>query len=113
MNSTGKAIPAGTPGVAAIDVSQVAALARLQLAEEELADLQQDMQRIVGYVAQLGELDLTGIEPMAHAAGLRNVWREDVAGDSFPRAAMLANAPATLREELVKVPPVLPGEDEG
>ena len=41
---------------------------------------------------------------------LTNVWREDRAGESFPRAEMLANAPALEDDTLIKVPQVLPGE---
>ncbi len=96
-----------------IDVAYVAALARLELGADDCVRLQRDMEKIVGYVAQLGRLDVAGVEPMAHAAALTNAWREDLAGDSFPREAMLANAPATVDSELVKVPPVLPGEEEG
>ena len=96
----------------AIDVAYVAALARVQLGADDRARLQRDMERIVAYVAQLGELELDGIEPTAHAAPLGNVWREDEPGESFPRDAMLANAPATVDGALIRVPPVLPGEDE-
>jgi aspartyl-tRNA(Asn)/glutamyl-tRNA(Gln) amidotransferase subunit C len=96
-----------------IDVAYVAALARLELGADDCARLQRDMAKIVGYVAQLGQLDVVGVEPMAHAAALTNVWRDDVAGASFPREAMLANAPATVDGELIMVPPVMPGEEEG
>jgi len=40
-----------------------------------------------------------------------NVLRDDRAGTSFAREAMLANAPATIDNELIKVPQVLPGEE--
>ena len=53
---------------------------------------------------------MTGIEPTAHAAKLSNVWREDVPGESYAREDMLANAPAVIQGELIKVPQVLPGE---
>ena len=65
---------------------------------------------IVAYIAELGELDLTGVEPTAHAAPLSNVWREDVAGEPFGRERMLANAPALMNGDLIRVPQVLPGE---
>jgi aspartyl-tRNA(Asn)/glutamyl-tRNA(Gln) amidotransferase subunit C len=68
------------------------------------------MDGILAYIEQLEELDVSGIEPTAHATLLTNVVREDVAGESFPRETMLANAPADVNEELIKVGQVLPGE---
>ena len=95
---------------AAIDVKYVAELARISLADDAVEKLQRDMQNIVDYIEQLSELDVSNIEPTAHAAALTNVLREDVAQESYPRETMLANAPAVLNGELVKVPQVLPGE---
>ncbi len=93
-----------------IDVKYVAELARIELAPEAVEKLQRDMQGIVSYIEQLNELDVSGIEPTAHAAALTNVERDDVAKTPFPREKMLANAPAVLNGETIKVPQVLPGE---
>ncbi|MFA7231029.1 MAG: Asp-tRNA(Asn)/Glu-tRNA(Gln) amidotransferase subunit GatC [Victivallaceae bacterium] len=93
-----------------IDVSYVAGLARLEIEPAAMKRLQQDMEAIVDYIEQLKELDVEGIEPTAHAMPLANVWREDVAGETFKRETMLANAPGTVDDELLKVPQVLPGE---
>lgn len=93
-----------------IDVGYVASLARLEIAPEKKEKLQKDMNEILAYIEQLEELDVSGIEPTAHAALLTNVVREDVAGKSYPRDVMLANAPAEVDEELIKVAQVLPGE---
>jgi len=68
------------------------------------------MEQIVGYVEMLAELDVSGIEPTAHAVARTNVLRDDVPAEPFPRDAMLANAPDLIEGELVKVPQVLPGE---
>ncbi len=93
-----------------IDVEYVAKLARLDIAPEDCERLQRDLSAIVDYIAELNELDVSGVEPTAHAVPLANVWREDVAGNSFPREAMLANAPAVVNGETIRVPQVLPGE---
>jgi len=93
-----------------IDVGYVAGLARLKLDPETKVKLQKDMEGILAYIEQLEELDVSGIEPTAHAALLTDVVREDVAEESFPRDVMLANAPAKVDEELIKVAQVLPGE---
>ena len=94
-----------------IDVAHIANLARLQLSPEAAGKLAREMESIVGYVEMLSELDVSGIEPTAHAVPRSNVIRDDVAGEPFPREAMLANAPATVDQELVRVPQVL--ADEG
>ena len=93
-----------------IDIKYVAALARLEIRPEQAERLQNDLQNIVEYINELGELDLTGVEPTAHAAALSNVWREDEAGTPFDRDRMLANAPALMNGDLIRVPQVLPGQ---
>lgn len=93
-----------------IDIQYVATLARLDIAPEARERLQRDLSAIVDYIAELSELDVSGVEPTAHAVPLTNVWREDVAGESYPRDTMLANAPATVHGETIRVPQVLPGE---
>ena len=93
-----------------IDVAHIAALARLKLSPEAAGKLAGEMASIVGYVEMLSELDVSGIEPTAHAVPRSNVIRDDVPGTSFPHDLMLANAPATVDQELVKVPQVLAEE---
>ena len=95
-----------------IDIKYVADLARLELSPEQAEKLQGDLARVVEYIAELGEVDVTGVEPTAHAAQLTNVWREDEHKPSFPRDVMLANAPGVIHGELIKVPRVLPSEEE-
>jgi aspartyl-tRNA(Asn)/glutamyl-tRNA(Gln) amidotransferase subunit C len=75
------------------DIEKVALLARLELAEDELARMTTELAQIVGYVDQLGEVNTDGIEPMAHAIEVKNVFREDVVTESLPRDEALANAP--------------------
>ena len=82
---------------AGMDVRKVAELAHLDL-NDALADRLQS------------ELDVTGIEPTAHAVERVNVLAEDQSSAPFKREVMLANAPETINGELVKVPQVLPGE---
>ncbi len=95
-----------------IDVRRVAELARLSLDESAIPKLQTDMEAILDYVNLLAELDVSGVEPMAHAVPLENVWRQDVDAVPFDRADMLANAPAVANESLIRMPRVLPGEEE-
>ena len=89
------------------DVAKIAQLARLDLKDEEKKQLHLDMENIVGYIDMLSELNVDKIEPTAHAVPLTNICREDSAKDSFPREAMLANAPDLLDDELIKVHQVI------
>ena len=75
------------------DVEKVALLARLQLTEAELGTMTEQLAQIVGYVDQLAEVDTEGVEPMAHAIELHNVFRGDSVTPSLPREEALANAP--------------------
>ena len=88
------------------DVEKVSLLARLMLTEEELDTMTDQLSQIVQYVEQLGELDTTGIEPMAHAVDVRNVFRSDDVRPSLNREAALQNAPKR-DDECYRVPAVL------
>ena len=94
-----------------INIKYIAELSRLELSDEQSAKLQQEMERIVGYIDELKELNVDGVEPTAHAAPLSNVWREDEVKDSYPRSEMFANAPGVINENLIKLPRVLPQEE--
>jgi aspartyl-tRNA(Asn)/glutamyl-tRNA(Gln) amidotransferase subunit C len=88
------------------DVLKVSLLARLRLTDEELDRMTTQLQQIVGYVEQLGELNTDGVEPMAHAVELTNVFGADELRPSLDRAAALANAPKH-DGECYRVPAVL------
>ena len=75
------------------DFEKVALLARLQLSEAELDTMTGQLAQIVGYVDQLSEVDTEGVEPMAHAVEVANVFVEDIVEPSLPREQALANAP--------------------
>ena len=88
------------------EVEKVALLSRLQLSEAELEMMTSQLDQILGYIEQLQELDTEGVEPMAHAMEMRNVFRQDEPRPSLPREQALANAPAH-DDECYKVPAVL------
>lgn len=75
------------------DVEKVALLARLRLSATELDKLTSELAQIVTYVDHLAEVNTEGVEPMAHAVEVRNVFRADQVLPSLPREAVLANAP--------------------
>jgi aspartyl-tRNA(Asn)/glutamyl-tRNA(Gln) amidotransferase subunit C len=93
-------------GLTADDVAKVALLARLRLSSEELAVFTGQLNQIVEYVAQLQELDVSGVEPLAHGVEIHNVFRDDVVKPSLDREAALANAPKRNDQSFL-VPAVL------
>lgn len=75
------------------DVEKVSLLGRLLLSQPELDLMTAQLGQIVGYMELLAELNTDGVEPMAHAVELANVFRDDAVRPSLDRAAALANAP--------------------
>ena len=80
--------------ITADHVRRVAELARLDLAPGEEGRLTGQLNAILEYMDQLGEVDTTGIEPTSHVLPLTNVMREDLVHECLSNAAALANAPA-------------------
>jgi aspartyl-tRNA(Asn)/glutamyl-tRNA(Gln) amidotransferase subunit C len=78
------------------NVKYVAHLARLALTPEEETKFQAQLGNILGYVAKLDELDVSNVEPTAHAVPMVNVTRADAARPSLPHADAMRNAPAQL-----------------
>jgi aspartyl-tRNA(Asn)/glutamyl-tRNA(Gln) amidotransferase subunit C len=75
------------------DVEKVALLGRLRLTEAELSTITSELAQIVGYVDQLSEVNTEGVEPMAHAIEVVNVFRADDVTPSLSREEALSNAP--------------------
>ncbi len=75
------------------DVVHVAKLARLALSDEDSELYTRQLQRILGHVEKLSELDTSSIEPMTHAVHVRSHIREDKSRASLDRADALGNAP--------------------
>ncbi len=88
------------------DVEKVSLLGRLLLSPADLDTMTTQLGRVVGYVEQLSEVNTDGIEPMAHALEMHNVFRDDALAASLPRDAALANAPKR-DSECYRVPAVL------
>ena len=78
---------------AEIDVKYVAHLARLALTPEEEKSLGAQLGSILGYIEKLRELDVTGVEPTAHAVPMVNVTRADEIRESLSHEDALRNAP--------------------
>ncbi|MDR2524006.1 MAG: Asp-tRNA(Asn)/Glu-tRNA(Gln) amidotransferase subunit GatC [Candidatus Nomurabacteria bacterium] len=84
----------------------LAALSSITLSDDELTALTGDLENIVEYISELGELDTAGVEPTYQVTGLQNVMRDDVVLPQIPREELLSLAPERTAES-VKVPRVL------
>ena len=75
------------------EVLHVARLARLALTDEEVERLGAQLSAILEAVGKVSELDLEGVEPTSHVVTLENVLRPDEPRPSWPREAVLEQAP--------------------
>ena len=90
-----------------IDIDYVANLARLELSEKEKEKLGDQLKDILGYFEKLKAIDVDGVEPMAHAHHVFNVWREgDEPGETYSPEVLTEMAPEQ-RENQVVVPKVV------
>lgn len=85
---------------------KVAHLARISVREDELEHLAQELNGILGWVEQLQEVDVEGVEPMTSVTPMRLRAREDAVTDGGIRDKVLANAP-DAREGFFAVPKVV------
>lgn len=90
-----------------IDIDYIAKLARLDLDAAERCTLKDELEGILEHFEKLNTVDVTGVEPMAHAHSVLNVWREgDQAQPTLSAEEVCQLAPAT-REGQVVVPKVV------
>ena len=77
-----------------IDVKYVAHLARLALTPEEEQKIGAQLESVLQYIEKLKEVDVSAVEPTAHAFPLVNVTRPDEVQPSLSNEEALQNAPA-------------------
>jgi len=100
-----------TAKVTVEEVERVAELAHLELTPEETPGMLNDLNAILDYVAELNELDTTGVSPLAQVSELKNaagesVLRNDLLRPSLDRAVVMSQAPET-DQAFFKVPKVI------
>lgn len=76
-------------------VKRVARLSRLELGDADAERMVGDLNAILGFVEQLDEVDVTGVEPMTSVMPMEMKKREDVVTDGNRAADIVANAPVT------------------
>jgi len=87
-------------------VRHVAKLARLRLSDEQLELYRGQLSSVLEHIAKLSELDVAGIEPMAHPTEMTNRLDEDEVSPPMPIEDLLRNAPA-VEDRYLAVPKVL------
>ena len=75
------------------EVQRVAVLARLRLTPEEQSRLTEELDRILGYMDKLNQLDTADVDLFSHTANITNTLREDQVTNRPNSDALLANAP--------------------
>lgn len=89
-----------------IDVRYIADLARIDLSDRECETFQAQLEAVLGYIEQLKDVDVEGIEPTAHASPVFDRLREDVTRPGLGQADLLANAPDSGKGQ-IRVPKVV------
>jgi len=74
-------------------IRRIAKLARLRVEEAQVPQLQAELNGILGWIEQLNEVDVSGVEPLTGAAQMALAMRVDVVSDGGMAAQVLANAP--------------------
>lgn len=87
-------------------IEKLANLAKLKFENAEKEEIKRDLQKMIGFVEKLNELDLEGVEPLLHMSDEVNVLREDEVKGSISREEALKNAPLH-DDQFFKVPKVI------
>jgi aspartyl-tRNA(Asn)/glutamyl-tRNA(Gln) amidotransferase subunit C len=75
-------------------VKRVARLARLKVKDEDVPKLERELNAILGFIEQLNEVDVTGVEPLTSVVTMKMKMRQDAVTDGHYPAKITANAPA-------------------
>jgi aspartyl-tRNA(Asn)/glutamyl-tRNA(Gln) amidotransferase subunit C len=86
--------------------AKVAKLARIRVDEDRLDALAGEFNAVLGFIEQLNEVDVTGVEPMVSVTPMRLKRRQDVVTDGGMQEKILSNAP-DAREGFFAVPKVV------
>ena len=85
--------PENSTDVTALDVKKIARLSRLHVRDDNLQNLADDLNGILRWIEQLGEVDVEGVEPMTSAVDMAAPMRKDEISDGGKRDDVLHNAP--------------------
>ena len=74
-------------------IDKLARLSMLRFNDEEREQIKRDLEKMIGFVDKLKELDTSGVEPLLHMSNNVDVLREDIPGPMLSRQEALQNAP--------------------
>ncbi|MFL5810007.1 MAG: Asp-tRNA(Asn)/Glu-tRNA(Gln) amidotransferase subunit GatC [Flavisolibacter sp.] len=74
-------------------IDKLSRLSMLRFNDKEREQIKTDLERMIGFVDKLKELDTKGVEPLLHMSEHVNVLREDIPGNMLSREEALKNAP--------------------
>ena len=87
-------------------IDKLAHLSRLEFAEEEKQEIKKDLEKMLGFIDKLNELDTAGMQPLLHMSANVNVFREDRVSGSISKEEVFKNAPLH-DDRFFKVPKVI------
>jgi aspartyl-tRNA(Asn)/glutamyl-tRNA(Gln) amidotransferase subunit C len=87
-------------------IEKLANLSRLEFTEEEKAEIKNDLEKMIGFIDKLNELDTTGVQPLLHMSDNVNIFRKDIVEGEINRKDVFRNAPLH-DDEFFKVPKVI------
>ncbi|RUT32930.1 Asp-tRNA(Asn)/Glu-tRNA(Gln) amidotransferase subunit GatC [Arsenicitalea aurantiaca] len=92
--------------VDAATVKKIARLARIRITDDEVAGYESELNAMLGFVEQLNEVDVDGVEPMTSVTPMVLRRREDVVTDGGYPEKIVANAPLS-EDNFFMVPKVV------
>lgn len=87
-------------------IEKLAHLSRLEFDDEEKEVIKSDLEKMIGFIDKLNELDTTGVEPLLHMSDNVNIFRTDTVKGEISRKNVFKNAPLH-DDEFFKVPKVI------
>lgn len=87
-------------------IDKLSRLAMLQFSDAEREEIRSDLQKMIGFVDKLKELDTSGVEPLLHMSTNADILRDDLPGHMISREEALQNA-ALHDDQFFKVPKVI------
>lgn len=92
--------------ISAEEIKKIALLSRLEIKEDQIDAVGKQLNDILSYMDLMSQVDITDVQPTAHAVSMSNVMRDDVPHTSLPNDKALQNAPEP-ENGYFKVPKVI------
>ncbi len=87
-------------------IDKLAHLSRLEFEHEEKQAIKNDLEKMIGFIDKLNELDTSGVEPLLHMSENVNIFRKDTVSGQISKEDVFKNAPLH-DEQFFKVPKVI------